>query len=186
MKTITLSNEVENLISNSQYNEAVKLVQENFNLEFKAEFVENNYHFQGDKNKRDIYNITLKRGQRKYSFKFGQSIMNSQYYKDSVAGRTYTLNGGCRTGNFSIRDIEKYKSGGVNLTLIKGETPDLYSVLACLQKYDVGTFEDFCSDFGYEEDSRTAKKTYKAVVKEYDKICSLFNNEELEILQLIN
>ena len=38
----------------------------------------------------------------------------------------------------------------------------------------------------YETDSRNAKKTYKAVVKEYDKMCSLFNNDELEVLTEIN
>lgn len=181
-----LQSQVENLIDNSQYNEAVNLVKESFNLEFKAEFLENGFHFQGDKKTRDIYNITLKRGQRKYTFKFGQSIMKSQYYKDKIEGRTYTLNGGCRTGNYSIRDIEKYTSGGMYVTLIKGEAPTLYDVLTCLQKYEVGTFEDFCSDFGYDNDSRTAKKTYKAVVKEYDKMCSLFSNDELEVLQHIS
>ena len=54
-----LKTTVENLIDNSQYNEATKLVAESFNLEFKAEFLENGLHFQGDKDKRDIYNITF-------------------------------------------------------------------------------------------------------------------------------
>lgn len=65
------------------------------------------------------------------------------------------------------------------------EEPNLYDVLTCLQKYEVGTFEDFCSEFGYDEDSRTAEKTYKAVVKEFEAMERLFNSEELEVLQLI-
>ncbi len=86
------------------------------------------------------------------------------------------------------RKIEELKNTSVvsNEPLEEVKTPDLYSVLACLQKYEVGTFENFCGDFGYDEDSRTAEKTYKAVSKEYDKLCSLFSNEELEILQLIS
>ena len=139
-----LKTTVENLIDNSQYNEVTELVAESFNLEFKAEFLENGLYFQGDKDKRDIYNITLKRGQRKYTFKFGQSIAKGS------------------------------------------NEPTLYDVLACLQKYEVGTFEDFCDEFGYDNDSRNALKTYKAVVKEYDKMCSLFNSDELEVLQLIS
>lgn len=63
--------------------------------------------------------------------------------------------------------------------------PTLYDVLACLQKYDVGSFEDFCSDFGYDIDSRKSKKTYKAVVKEYESMCTLFSDEELEVLSEI-
>lgn len=182
----TLYNTVESLIDNSEYTEATNLVSDSMNIEFKAEFLKNDFHFSGDKETRDIYKITLKRGQRKYSFDFGQSIMKSQYYQDTIKGRTYTLNGGCRTGNYSINDIEKYKSGGMQLTLIKGEEPTLYDVLSCLTKYEVGSFENFCGDFGYESDSIIAKKTYKAVSKEYDKVCSLFSNEDLEVLQLIS
>jgi hypothetical protein len=63
--------------------------------------------------------------------------------------------------------------------------PTLYDVLACLQKYDVGTFEDFCGNFGYDEDSRKAEKIYKAVCKEYEGMQRLFNEEELELLQEI-
>jgi hypothetical protein len=64
-----------------------------------------------------------------------------------------------------------------------GEEPTLYDVLACLQKYDVGTFNDFCSMFGYDGDS---EKIYKAVVKEFEAMQRLFTDEELEILSEIN
>ena len=179
----TLIRKIEKLINNSKYDKAVEVVRDAFNIEFKAEFLKNDYHFTGDKDKRDIYKVTLKRGNRKYSFNFGQSIMNSQYYRDiAFKERTYTLNGSCRTGNYKITNIENYKT---YVTPIKGKEPKLYDVLACLQKYEVGTFEDFCNEFGYDNDSISAKKTYKAVSKEYDKMCTLFNNDELEVLQYI-
>jgi hypothetical protein len=66
-----------------------------------------------------------------------------------------------------------------------GEEPCMYDILACLQKYDVGSFEDFCSEFGYNEDSRTAERTYKAVCKEYAAVCRLFTTEQIEQLQEI-
>ena len=62
--------------------------------------------------------------------------------------------------------------------------PDLYSVLACLQKYEVGSFEDFCGDFGYNIDSRSAYKIYKAVCKEWVKVERVFG-DCLETLQEI-
>lgn len=67
----------------------------------------------------------------------------------------------------------------------KGETPSVYDVLACLTKYDVGTFEDFCSEFGYEEDSRTAEKTYHAVVDEFKNVERLMGDimDELQEIQ---
>ena len=61
--------------------------------------------------------------------------------------------------------------------------PTMYDVLACMTKYDVGTFEYFCGEFGYDTDSRKAYKTYLAVCREYEGMCRLFNSEELEEMQ---
>lgn len=60
--------------------------------------------------------------------------------------------------------------------------PTAYDVLACLQKYDVGTFEDFCGDYGYDNDSIKSLKTYKAVKKEYENVIKMFGDvmNELE------
>jgi hypothetical protein len=63
--------------------------------------------------------------------------------------------------------------------------PELYDVLACLQKYDPGTFENFCSDFGYNSDSRKSEKIYKAVCKEWKGVERLFS-DILDELQEIN
>lgn len=63
--------------------------------------------------------------------------------------------------------------------------PNAYDVLSCITKYDPGTFEDFCSDFGYDEDSRSAEKTYNAVCEEWENISLLFTYEEIEQLQEI-
>jgi len=157
------------------------------NTAFTAEFLKNGKHFPNDKEVRDIYKITLKRGQRTFSFNFGQSIMNSQYYQDPIKERTYTLNGGARTGNYSINDVEKYKNGfPINaIKLIKGTAPTAYDVLTSLTKYDPGTFDDFCSEFGYDEDSKSAEHTYNAVKEEYLKVISLFTDEEIEQLREI-
>ena len=56
------------------------------------------------------------------------------------------------------------------------EEPTMYDVLACMTKHDVGSFEDFCSEFGYSEDSRTAERTYKAVCKEFAAVERLFSD----------
>lgn len=67
-----------------------------------------------------------------------------------------------------------------------GKHPTAYEVLSCLQKYDVGTFDDFCSDFGYDTDSRKAYKAYKAVLREWKNVGLLFTTEQLEMLQAID
>ncbi len=184
---ITLKNNIVELIENSKYNEATNLIAESFNLSFKAEFLRNDFYFTNDKDKRDIYKITLQRGQRKYSFEFGQSLNKSGFY--AQYSRT-KYNIPIEKLSLSDSELKRYVKHHFNHDfgnivrdkIVRPIAPTLYDVLTCLQKYDVGTFEDFCSEFGYDTDSRNAKKTYKAVVKEYDKMCSLFSNDELEIL----
>jgi hypothetical protein len=63
--------------------------------------------------------------------------------------------------------------------------PSKYDVLACITNRDPGSFEDFCSDFGYDTDSRKAERTYKAVCKEYKAVDRLFG-DIIEELQEIN
>ena len=118
---------------------------------FKATYLKHGVHFVGDKDKRDIYEITLKRGNREYSFKFGQSI------------------------NKSHSTEKRYR-----------EQPSEYDVLACLTKYDPESFKEFCSAFGFDEDSRKAERTYKAVCEEWLNIQKLWTDAEIELLQEIN
>jgi len=68
----------------------------------------------------------------------------------------------------------------------RGQEPTAYDLLETLTKYDPNSFEDFCSEFGYDTDSRKAYKTYLAVCKEWGKVNRFFNSEELEQLQDIN
>jgi len=56
--------------------------------------------------------------------------------------------------------------------------PTAYDVLSCIQKYDVGTFEDFCHEFHYSEDSRTAERIYRAVLKECEGIARVFPQDD--------
>jgi hypothetical protein len=63
--------------------------------------------------------------------------------------------------------------------------PTAYDVLACIEKHPVYDFADFCSDYGYDEDSRKAFKTYKAVKREWENVAILFNDEQLELLREI-
>lgn len=63
--------------------------------------------------------------------------------------------------------------------------PSMYDVLACLTKYDPESFYDFCSSYGYDTDSRSAERTYKAVCKEYNAVERLFGDimDELQEIQ---
>ncbi len=150
---------------------------------FKADFLTHGIYFDGDKDKRDIYQITLVQGERFYSFKFGQSI--------NASGK-YVIDADCWQGDNSYSRgqrlhkkpfiIGQGKVHHINKAFAK---PTPYDVLAALQKNDIGTLEDFCGDFGYNTDSISASKTYNAVRDEFLNIERLYNTEEIEQLQEI-
>lgn len=175
-------------MKNTDYEKQANDFLQKTNTTISSKYIKNDFYFEEDKETRDIYEITVMRGSRKIIFTFGNSIVNSQYYNDKCYNgkRTYSLNGKERTGGYSILDIEKYKNGGMDLELIKGIPPTNYNILSCLQKYEVGTFEDFCGEFGYSEDSITVEKIYKTVCEEYNNVCKIWSDSEIEELQEIN
>ena len=65
-----------------------------------------------------------------------------------------------------------------------------YDILACLEKYDVGTIDDFVSEFGYEvhkwSDVKRIENIYNAAVKEYQDLCRIFTPEQMEALREID
>ena len=62
--------------------------------------------------------------------------------------------------------------------------PTAYDILSCIQKYDPGTFSDFCGEFGYDEDSRKAEKVYKAVCKEWAGVERVFGDVIEELAEI--
>lgn len=77
------------------------------------------------------------------------------------------------------------KSGGTNNGHRQhAKKPTAYDVLACVTKYDVGTFENFCAEFGYDVDSRKAEKLYFDVQKEASE-CQRMFGDVMEKLQEI-
>lgn len=146
----------------SKYTEQAKAFLEKTNTRLDIEYIGHGPYFDDDKESRDIYRFTLTRDGRKYTSKFGQSLAHSGF----AFGETNMP---------SKADI-----------LGKRQQPTEYDILACLTKHDVGSFENFCSEFGYDEDSRKAEKTYFTVQKEYSGVCLIWNSKEREQLQEIN
>lgn len=120
-----------------------------------------------EKEKRCLYEITLTSPRGSMIFNFWDSIRNTKI----------------RTMPFDLYNVQANKELAAKK---KAAVPSVYDVLACLTKCDPGTFEDFCSDYGYDEDSRTAERVYFAVQKEYAQITRLFTPDQMEELAEIN
>lgn len=84
-----------------------------------------------------------------------------------------------------IDELKKESTYSKNVPNPKVPAPSMYDVLTCLTKYDPEGFEDFCSNFGYDTDSRGAERTYNAVVEEWANVEILFGDilEELQEIQ---
>lgn len=109
-------------------------------------------------------------------------VINSSEYKkhfadDKECRYVFNCTLKCKGKRYTFNFGQSVASGA--------EEPTMYDVLTCLQKYEVGTFENFCSDFGYNDDSITALKTYKAVCKEYNSMLRVFGATILEEMQEI-
>lgn len=120
-----------------------------------------------EKEKRCLYEITLISPRGSMTFDFWDSIRNTEI----------------RTMSFDAYNTRANKELAAKK---KAAVPSVYDVLACLTKYDPGTFEDFCSNYGYDEDSRTAERVYFAVQKEYAQLARLFTPDQMEELAEIN
>jgi|APSaa5957512622_1039677.scaffolds.fasta_scaffold35730_2 hypothetical protein len=152
-----------------------------YDVKVKFEYAGYTYHFSGDTEKRDTYDVTITRGDNSFRLKFGDSLNNSnlkakyellqkgfgQYIRSNDKGaRNF-----CRR-NFScsIKDLNKGKR----------QNPSAYSILSCLTKYDPYSYEDFCSDYGYNG-SEESLTIYHAVQKEFQNVEKMFSDcmEEL-------
>ena len=93
---------------------------------------------------RNIYEVTIERDGKSYTFDFNDSVFHTQ----------------------------------------NGYEPNVYDVLSCLQKYEVGEYWDFCSEFGYEN-SEESWNVYNAVKDEYENVVNLFGDcmEEFQEIQ---
>lgn len=136
-----------------------------------------------EKEKRCLYEITLTSPRGSMTFNFWDSIRNTEI-------KTMTLEAYAekrhRVAFSSLTQAEKMQASKELAAKKKAAVPSVYDVLACLTKCDPGTFENFCSDFGYDEDSRTAERIYFAVQKEYTQLTKLFTPEQMEELAEIN
>ena len=126
----------------------------------KIEFVALDYHFNNDKEKRNIFDVTLSNKKGRYRFQFGNSIGNT--YKEDWSGQ--------------LMHIKK--------------KPTSYDVLTCLGYYYPSDFDEFISEFGYtfksEKDYIEVKTIHQKCLDEKRALRKMYSQSELEQLAEIN
>lgn len=183
----------------SEYEEQAIKFLENTETDVNAEYLGHQKHFADDKEYRAVFEITITRKNRTpMTFKFGNSIINSYQIKRN---KDYinpmfakTVDKGAMFQFLKYFKLNKpvLKDTTVNtqhgeLTIKKDISPPTpYDILSCIQKYDVGSLEDFCSEMGGDPDSIKFNNIYLAVQKEWADVRRLgFNDHEMELLREI-
>lgn len=135
-----------------------------------------------EKQLRNIYAVTITTPRGSYTFDFWDSVRNTEITR--MDAEQYA----CKYYKMHLYDMNHYEQMQARAKLAKLQKearPDCYEVLACLTKYDPGTFEDFCSEYGCDEDSRTAERIYIAVQNEFANLKRIFDPEQLEAMREI-
>lgn len=147
---------------------------------FKVKYLRAGKHFADDDSIRDIYEITITRGQRSFTTEFGQSLNRSGKYIVVDRGEHKF---------YDKEDAVKYcRSMGLSAKAIE-ENPDFsrpneYDFFATITKSDPGDFQEFCNEMGYDErplsEYHKVMKIYEAVKREWNEIRALYSDEEIE------
>lgn len=135
-----------------------------------------------EKELRNTYNVTITTPVGSMSFIFWDSIYNTKITNYTVAEFFE------KTRKFLYADAtaSEQRKAARELEQKKAEAmPTTYDILATLTKYDPGTFDEFCSEYGFDEDSRRAERIYIAVVKEFKQLERIFTPEQLEAMREI-
>jgi len=163
-------------------------------IKIEAEYLGHNFHFEDDKERRAIFQITISRnGKPSYTFQYGQSIINSYFITAKETDGTLTGNKRTTTLNKQQHAIQwkgfsdaVAKGGGhiqgIHYLTKRQKPPTDYDILSCLNAYGVGTFREFCQNYGYNKDSQKAIKIYLTVQEEYSSLLAIFNPKEMEEL----
>ena len=130
-------------------------------------------YFEDDQNEREVLTVKVQRGSRKIQFTFGMSINDTDtlYSKGkSIDPSTY-------------RESIKYNEA-IERATAKIFSGLLYSLLCCMgSDYRCEkSFADFCSEYGYDEDSRKAEKTHRLCLEQSAKLEKIFSEEEAQVL----
>lgn len=88
------------------------------------------------------------------------------------------------------RGRKRYKTlFGQSVAMSGIEAPSAYDILATLEKYDVGSFDDFCNEYDYNafplSEYPRIYKVWEECTKQYEALADIYNENEMNVLREI-
>lgn len=107
-----------------------------------------------------------------------------QHYR-CVLERPFKRNVGRKNHPVSGRAVILFSQGSAH-----SRPPTAHDIIECLvsdalTRAQAATFEEWCSDLGYDSDSRKALRTYEAIGRNTQRLKALFGNDETLYAELL-
>ena len=134
------------------------------------------------------YSVTLKNDYHTYVFDFWSTIRDSEMIELAKESESrgfdnpyiYELKKQIEKRELKLNPLQyRYRSKGLVDELKKELLPNAYDILACLSPMYEHNFQDFCNEFGFNEDSIQALKTYEACQDQELNLRRLFDHSQL-------
>lgn len=135
----------------------------------------------------DQYYCTLTNPNGTYSFEFSQSVINSKKYYLSETKTIFYCNEDNNKNykKISVDYLQRWIKNG-RFNILDGIKPSNYDVLSCLYVWEFDSFEDFCSEFGYDISLISSAKTYHAIKHQNKNLKKLYSEDEIDMLREIS
>lgn len=163
-------------------------------IEYKAEFVPfSKSRNAGNKEKSLNWKVTISRGRRSLTADYMQGIGHLPNYSSAFSRLAIyddAVNFACESGKSAIiKHKNGYDAAQGDRHLQRLEiipAPELQDVLSSLvadsDALDSPTFEDWASNYGYDVDSRSGEKIYRACLEIGLKLRAMLGNDNLKKL----
>jgi hypothetical protein len=155
----------------SEKPEVLKAIMEEMKVSFKI--IKVGPFFDDDKEDRVQLMVTVARGNNTIKFPFGMSIRDTEIL-------TWKPHQEIHTG-YSKVPMTALEINRERLRIKQGL---LYSLLTTMRSeyYCPTPFEEFCSEYGYDSDSRKAEKLYQRCLEMSAELHKILNDEDVECL----
>lgn len=143
----------------------------------------------GDGYVRDVYRVIFLRGNRKIEFEYTQSFMNSErfvvYNKAGKEIKSFSVPVEARKYRYERKrkaaiPLDYYEMKAERIHPVEPTATDaLCGAIIDANSYPM-TFEDWCCEFGYDDDSRKAYDIWQRCTDLATKAQTLFSYDEVE------
>jgi hypothetical protein len=166
-------------LKNSENPEALKRLMEEVKIAYRS--LGTGKHFEDDKEERERLRVQVTRRTRTIQFEYGMSIHDTEILHPTPysmnSNNTFKGKHYYSTLGFDYKHDVKKAQEAIRASLLS-------QLLSCMEAeyFCPKSFTDFCSEFGYDEDSRKADRTHRALLEQSAKLERIFSEDEIQAL----